>query len=144
MVFKLAELKTKKNKESVVDFLNSVENEKRKNDSFIILEIMKKITGETPFMWGDSIIGFGDYHYKYASGHDASWFLVGFSPRKQNLTLYIMSGFTKYATLLNKLGKHKTGKSCLYINKLEDIKIEILENIIVESMEAIKSGKIKY
>ena len=100
----MAELKTKKNDKSVVDFLNKVENEKRRQDSFKLLKIMKKITGDEPFMWGDSIIGFGDYHYKYTSGRDASWFQVGFSPRKQNLSLYIMSGFTKYDALLKKVG----------------------------------------
>ncbi len=135
----MAELKTKKNDKSVVDFLNKVENEKRRQDSFKLLKIMKKITGDEPFMWGDSIIGFGDYHYKYTSGRDASWFQVGFSPRKQNLSLYIMSGFTKYDALLKKLGKHKKGKSCLYISKLEDVKIEVLEELIVQSIKALKS-----
>ena len=130
----MAELKTQKNKASVTGFLNSIENEKRKSDSFIILELMKKITNSEPSMWGPSIIGFGSYHYQYASGREGEWFLTGFSPRKQSLTLYIVSGFKKYNDILNKLGKYKTGKSCLYINKLEDIDINVLEELISDSV----------
>ena len=140
----MAELKTKKNDKSVVDFLNNVENEKRRNDSFEILEIMKKLTEEEAFMWGDSIVGFGEYSYTNTSGKEARWFQVGFSPRKQNLTIYIMSGFTRYSDLLEKLGKHKTGKSCLYINKLEDVKIEVLQKLISQSIDAVKAGSIDY
>jgi hypothetical protein len=109
----MAELKTQPNEQNVEDFLNNVENETKRKDSFSILEMMKEETGAEPIMWGDSIIGFGSYQYKYASGRDAEWFLTGFSPRKQNLTLYIMSGFDEYDELLDKLGKHSTGKSCL-------------------------------
>ena len=130
----MAELKTQKNKASVTGFLNSIENEKRKADSFVILELMKKITNSEPSMWGPSIIGFGSYHYQYASGREGEWFLSGFSPRKQSLTLYIVSGFKKYNDILNKLGKYKTGKSCLYINKLEDIDINVLEELISDSV----------
>jgi hypothetical protein len=108
----MAQLKTQPNDQSVVDFLNSVENDTKREDSFTILDLMKEETGAEPIMWGDSIIGFGTYHYKYASGRDAEWFLTGFSPRVQNLTLYIMSGFDEYDDLLGKLGKHSTGKSC--------------------------------
>ena len=135
----MAELKTKKNIASVLDFLNNVENEKRKLDSFVVLELMKKITKAEPSMWGTAIIGFGSYHYKYASGREGDWFPVGFSPRKQSLTLYIMSGFGKYEEILSRLGKYKTGKSCLYINKLEDIDIVVLEELIASSISFLKS-----
>lgn len=115
----MAELKTKRTKKSVDRFLKGVTNEKRRQDSFAILELMKKVTKAEPEMWGDSIIGFGSVHYKYASGREGDWFLTGFSPRKGSLTLYITPGFSRYGALLKKLGKHKTGKSCLYINKIE-------------------------
>ena len=92
-------------------------------------------------MWGDSIVGFGAYHYKYASGREGDWFLTGFSPRKQNLTLYIMSGFEEYNDLLNKLGKYKTGKACLYINKLEDVDLSVLQELVTKSViQQSKSG----
>jgi len=117
----MAELKTKRNDGSVVEFLNSVTDENKRQDSFEVLKMMEELTGEEPKMWGTSIIGFGSYHYKYASGREGDWFLVGFSPRKQNITLYIMSGFDQYNDLLGKLGKHSTGKSCLYIKKVEDV-----------------------
>ncbi len=134
----MAELKTQKNQASVTDFLHAVENEKRKQDSFVILDLMKRITRSEPSMWGPSIIGFGSYHYKYASGREGDWFLTGFSPRKQSLSLYIMSGFKKYDSLLQKLGKCKTGKSCLYINKLEDIDMDVLEELIAASVSHMK------
>ncbi|MBN2044145.1 MAG: DUF1801 domain-containing protein [Anaerolineales bacterium] len=106
-------MKTVRNNKSVTSFLNNVEHPKRREDSFEILELMKEVTGEKPAMWGDSIIGFGSYEYKYASGREGEWMLVGFSPRKQNLTLYIMDGFDGYTDLLGKLGKYKNGKACL-------------------------------
>lgn len=131
----MAEIKTKKNDESVEEFLNQVDNQKRKDDSFLILDLMKKITKSEPEMWGPSIIGFGSYHYKYASGRENDWFLTGFSPRKQSLTMYIMNGFKRYDEILSRLGKYKTGKSCLYINKLEDIDLKVLEELVKESVE---------
>jgi len=131
----MAELKTKRNQGNVESFLDSVANEKRRQDSFAILELMKQVTGKKPEMWGDSIVGFGSYHYKYASGREGDWFLVGFSPRAQNLTLYIMAGFDGYETLLVKLGKHTTGKSCLYIKKLEDVDVEVLKDLVRQSVE---------
>ena len=130
----MSELKTKLNKANVEKFLNSVDNKKRKEDSFRVLELMKKITKKEPQMWGPSIIGFGSYHYKYESGREGDWFITGFSPRKQNLSLYIMSGFGKYNEILSQLGKHKTGKSCLYINKLDDVDLKVLEKLIRESV----------
>jgi len=123
----------------VEDFLKSIDNENRKEDSFVVLELMKKITGTEPSMWGPSMIGFGSYHYKYASGREGDWFLTGFSPRKQSLTLYTMSGFKKYDEILKRLGKYKTGKSCLYIHKLENIEIQVLEELITASVEFLKS-----
>ena len=127
--------KTQKNDASVEKFLNKVDDEKKRDDSFAVLSLIRDITGLEPAMWGDSIVGFGSYRYKYASGREGEWPLVGFSPRKQNLTLYIMSGFDQYETLLADLGKYKTGKSCLYINKLEDVELETLESLIKQSVD---------
>jgi len=134
----MAELKTKPNNASVEGFLTSVENEKRRKDAFDVLELFKEVTGEQPKMWGDSIIGFGSYRLKYASGREMDWMLTGFSPRKQNLALYIMTGFSHYDELLQKLGKHKTGKSCLYIKKIEDIDKEVLAEMIRSSVEFLR------
>ena len=133
----MSELKTKKNKASVEGFLKSVENEQRREDSFLVLDLMKEVTGEEPTMWGTSIVGFGTYHYKYASGREGDWMKVGFSPRKKNMTLYIMDGFGSYDSLLQKLGKYKTGKSCLYINKLEDVDQAILKELVKQSVETM-------
>lgn len=133
-------LKTTPNSNDVEEFLKRVENEKRRTDSFAILQLMERVTGETPKMWGDSIVGFGSYHYKYASGREGDWFLAGFSPRKQNLTLYIMAGFDEYEDLLKDLGKHKTGKSCLYINKLDDVDPDVLKELIKASVTQMKKA----
>lgn len=134
----MAELKTQPNEQSVEDFLNRVENETKREDSFSILELMKEETGAEPIMWGDSIIGFGKYQYRYASSREGEWFLTGFSPRKQNLTLYIMSGFDEYDELLGKLGKYSTGKSCLYIKKMEDVDQDVLRELVSKSVEHMK------
>lgn len=131
----MAELKTKQTEDSVEDFLNSVEDEQKRKDCFVVQQLMEKITGEPARMWGTSIIGFGSYHYKYASGREGDWMLTAFSPRKQNLTLYIMSGFSKYDELLAKLGKHKIGKSCLYVKRLSDINMDVLEELIKASVD---------
>jgi hypothetical protein len=131
----MAEIKTKQNDSCVTDFLNSVSDEKKRQDSFTILELMQEVTGAQPKMWGDSIVGFGTYHYKYASGREGDWFLVGFSPRKQNLTLYIMSGLDQSENLLQDLGKYKTGKSCLYINRVADIDLQTLQKLVERSVE---------
>ena len=136
----MAELKTKQNKGDVHAYLNSVENEKKRQDAFAILELMQKATGLEPEMWGDSIVGFGKYHYKYASGREGDWFVTGFAPRKQNLTLYIMPGFERYDELMASLGKHKTGKSCLYINKLEDVNLEVLEELVRQSAAQMQTA----
>ena len=139
----MAELKTKQNEQSVEDFLGEIADEKRWQDCFTVLELMKKLTEQEPKMWGASIVGFGNYKYKYKSGREGEWFVTGFSPRKQNLTLYIMSGFTRYDELLAKLGKHKTGKSCLYINKLEDVNLGVLEEMISNYVDNVKKGNIR-
>jgi hypothetical protein len=134
----MAEPKTKPTDDSVGEFLNSVAHDEKRADSFEILALMEEITGEEPQMWGKSIIGYGRYHYKYASGREAEWFLVGFSPRVQSLTLYIMSGFDSYNELLGKLGKYKIGKSCLYINKLADVDRDVLKELVKASVDHMR------
>lgn len=132
----MAELKTHKNNASVDDFINAVESEQKRNDAFEILEMMKQITKERPKMWGSSIIGFGDVRYKYASGREGDWFKVGFSPRKANVSLYLMGcDISKADSILGRLGKYKTGKGCLYINKLADIDKEVLKELVKEGYE---------
>lgn len=132
-------LKTRPNDQDVTEYISKIENPQTRQDSALILEIMLRVTGTEPVMWGDSIIGFGSYHYTYASGREGDWFLTGFSPRKQSLTLYIMAGFSGYDTLLSRLGVHKTGKSCLYINRIADIDTRILEELIRQSVEHIST-----
>lgn len=136
----MAELITKKNEASVVDFLNAINDVETRKDCFAILEIMKQATKAEPKMWGTSIVGFGEYHYKYASGRENDWFLAGFSPRKQNMTLYIMSGFERYNDLLKKLGKHSTGVSCLYIKRLADVDRQVLKELVNESVKVMKQS----
>ena len=133
----MADLKTKKNDQSVEEYLNGVEDEVKRSTCLAIAEIMTDVTGAKPTMWGDSIVGFGDYHFKYASGREGDWFLTGFAPRKRNVTLYIMSGFDEYEDMLEGLGKYKTGKSCLYINKLEDIDSDVLRELIEQSVKHV-------
>ena len=137
---KNAELKTKLNDASVDDFINTVEDEQTRADCFEIAKIMKQVTKAEPKMWGTSIVGFGTYHYKGASGREGDWMLVGFSPRKQNLTLYIMAGFDRYDELLKKLGKFSTGKSCLYITKLADVDKKVLKELVTESVKVMKQS----
>ena len=136
----IAELKTKLTDASVEDFLNELDNEQKRADSFRIVEIMRRASGAEPKMWGASIIGFGSHHLKYASGRELDGVLTGFSPRKANLTLYIMDGFSKYCEHMSKLGKYKTGKSCLYIKKLSDIDEKVLEDLVADSIGHIKNG----
>jgi len=130
----VAELKTKLTDASVEAFLAKIEDEKKRKDAQAVNALMRKVTGHEPKMWGDSIVGYGSYHYKYASGREGDWMLAGFSPRKQALTLYIMSGFEEYDELLAKLGKHTTGKSCLYIKKLEDVNLDVLRELVERSV----------
>lgn len=137
---KNVELKTKLNDASVEDFLNTVDDEQIRADCFEITKIMKQVTKAEPKMWGTSIVGFGTYHYKGKSGREGDWMLVGFSPRKQNLTLYIMAGFDRYDDLLKKLGKFTTGKSCLYIKKLADVDKKVLKELVAESVKVMKQS----
>ncbi len=134
----MAEPKTKKNDASVENFLNSVANQTRREDSLALLGLMRDVTGEEAKMWGSSIVGFGSYHYVYQSGREGDWMLTGFSPRKQNLAIYIMAGFSDYGSLLEKLGKHKTGKSCLYVNKLADVDINVLHELVRRGVRSMR------
>jgi hypothetical protein len=136
---KKVELKTKVNAASVEGFLNSVTDEQKRKECFEILGLMKQVTKEAPKMWGSSIVGFGSYRYKAASGREGDWLLTGFSPRKQNLTLYIMGGFDLYQDLLKELGKYKTSEgSCLYIKKLDDVDKNVLKELVAESVNTTK------
>ncbi|HKY46405.1 MAG TPA: DUF1801 domain-containing protein [Acidimicrobiia bacterium] len=136
----MAAIKTTVNDASVEDFINKVEDEVKRRDSLELLKLFSKVTGEKPKMWGSSIIGFGQYHYKSEkSRQEGDWMLTGFSPRKQNLTLYVMPGFGDYQDLLTDLGKHKTSVGCLYINKLADVDMKVLEKLITKSFKAMKA-----
>src|SRR5690349_1048120 len=135
----MAKLKTKPTHASVKDFLNQIPDEATRQDCIAIAQIMEEVTGEKPKMWGRSIVGFGTYHYKYDSGREGDWMLTGFSPRMKDLTLYLMMGFEKYPELMKQLGKHSTGKSCLYIKKLSDINIPTLKKLITQSVKDLKA-----
>ena len=130
----MAELKTKETDASVEEFLNGLPDQRRREDCLEVLALMRGIVKAPPKMWGGSIVGFGSYHYKYESGREGDWFIAGFSPRKENLTLYIMPGLDRYSDLLKRLGKFKTGKSCLYIKKLADIDLSVLEELVAEAV----------
>lgn len=135
----MAELKTQRNNASVEAFLNNVPDEEKRKDCFTVLELMRKVSKEEPAMWGDSIVGFGSYHYKSErSKQEGDWFIMGFSPRKQNLTLYIMPGISRYKELVDQLGKYKTGGSCLYIKKLSDVDPKILKQLITNAYKNMK------
>ena len=134
----MAEQKTKPTEQSVESFLQNVTDAKVRDDCSALIKLMKKVTKSTPKMWGPSIIGFGKYHYKYESGHEGNSCLTGFSPRKQNITLYIMPGVDHHPDLLKELGKYKAGKGCLYIKKLDDVNLSVLENLIAESVDFLK------
>lgn len=136
----MAENKTKATAKSVPEFLEQIEDPKKRSDCVTIAAMMERLSGSKPKMWGDSIVGFGDYHYKYASGREGDWFLAGFSPRKQNLTIYIMGYLEFYTELLEDLGKFKHGKGCLYIKKLEDVDMKVLETLIKTSIKRLKSS----
>ena len=135
----MAENKTQPTDADVEAFLNAVDNERRRADSFAILKMMQEVTGEEPVMWGPSIVGFGSVHYKYASGREGDMGLTGFSPRKAYLTIYITDGFDKYSDLLSRLGKHKTSVSCLYINKLADVDQDVLRELVRRSVEHMRA-----
>ena len=134
----MAENKTKPTDADVDAFIAGIDHDRRRADSGILLELMGRITGFQPRMWGESMVGFGQYHYKYASGREGDYFLTGFSPRKSAMTIYIMPGFKQYGDLLTKLGKHKHSVSCLYVTRLENIDLAVLEDMIRDSVKRMK------
>ena len=131
----MAEIKTKPTKESVTAFLNKIPDAQRREDCFVLATLMEEITGSKPKMWGPSIVGFGSFHYKYDSGREGDWLVTGFSPRKQDLTVYVMMGFEKHAALMKELGKHRHAKSCLYIKRLSDIHLPTLKKLLKASLK---------
>ena len=135
----MAENKTQKTGASVDGFLAALEHPRRREDGRALLRMMREVTGLEPEMWGPSIIGFGDYHYRYASGREGDFFLVGFSPRKQSLSLYLPAGFPEYGALLAALGKHRKAASCLYVNKLADVDLAVLRELVARSFAHVKS-----
>jgi hypothetical protein len=136
----MAELKTRENDASVAAFLDSITDRQRRQDAITVADMMKAVTKTEPKMWGTSIVGYGTQHYKYASGREGDWFRTGFSPRKDSLTLYITSSFEQYPDLMEKLGKYKTGKACLYIKKLADVDQRVLKRLIARSLKAPLPG----
>lgn len=135
----MAENKTRPTAESVEEFLANVENERRRQDARELVQMMREETGAEPKLWGPNIVGFGEYRYKYDSGREGDWFLAGFSPRKSSLVLYINSGFSKHAELMKRLGKHRTGKSCLYVNTLADVDLDVLRQLVRHSVAHVKA-----
>lgn len=135
----MAELKTKPRQASVEAFLGRIRDKQRRQDCAVVSKLMKRATRAEPRLWGPAIVGFGDFHYKYASGREADWFQIGFSPRKESLTLYLVPGLSRYASLLLKLGKHKTSKSCLHIKRLSDVDLPVLRTLIDESIRDLKA-----
>jgi len=134
----MAELKTHATDANVERFLGTIADDARRQDCRRVLDIMKSATGAEPRMWGASIVGFGSYHYRYESGREGDWFLTGFSPRKRDLTLYIMAGFDRYESLMSRLGKYKTGKSCLYVKRLADIDEAVLRELVHTSVQHVQ------
>jgi hypothetical protein len=134
----MTEIKTRPNQGSVAAFIDGIPDAGRRKDAAALLKMMQEITGARPVMWGPSIVGFGKYHYRSESGREGDWFLTGFSPRKQNLSLYIMAGFEKYTGLLEKLGKHSLGKGCLYIRSLDDVHLPTLKSLVKKSVAHMK------
>jgi hypothetical protein len=134
----MAELKTRPTKASVTSFLNSIEDPGKRADAKKVAAMMRRATGARARMWGPSIVGYGTYTYLDSSNKECEWMLTGYSPRKQALTVYIMPGFSGFETLMKKLGKHSTGKSCLYIKRLEDVDQEVLEELIARSVRLMK------
>lgn len=134
----MATLKTRPGKASVSAFLAAIDDPEQRRDCRRIAAMMRRATGKRATMWGDSIVGYGSYHYTYASGREGDWMLTGYSPRRQNISVYIMSGFDAHAALMKKLGRYKTGRSCLYIKRLADIDEAILEALIQASVDAMR------
>jgi hypothetical protein len=138
----MAELKTKPTTASVAAFLKNIENPDQRDDCRELARLLRQITGKRPKMWGPSIVGYGSYHYRNRSGREGDWFLAGFSPRKQNLTIYVMPGFDRYPTLMKKLGKYKTGKCCLYVKRLSDVDRAVLRQLLVKSVNDMETGNL--
>ena len=136
----MAELKTKPTRAGVQAFLSAIADDARRGDCETVLEIMKQAARAEPTMWGASIVGFGRYHYKYDSGREGDWFLTGFSPRKRDLTLYIMGGFERHDALMRRLGKYRTGKSCLYVKRLADLDLQVLKVLIRQSVTYVSKS----
>ena len=139
----MAELKTKETAESVSAFLDKIADKTRREDCLAVVDIMRDVTKEEPKMWGSSIVGFGRYHYKYESGREGEFMITGFSPRKGDLTLYIMPGFEPFPDLMKRLGKYKTGKSCLYIKKLADVDVGVLRELVTKSVKKMATQRIQ-
>ena len=137
----MAELKTKPTKDSVKDFIAKVSDDKRRKDCQVVAKLMSEVTGAKPELWSTNIVGFGRYRYKYASGREGEWMLTGFSPRKTDLTLYLMGGLQSSPELLQRLGKHKTGKGCLYIKKLEDVNLAVLRELVEKSVAELAATR---
>ena len=138
----MSEAKTKPTEESVLEFLGKISDEGRRNDCLVVLELMKKATGAEPVMWGSGIVGFGRYRYRYESGREGEWPVISFSPRKNDLTLYIIPGADRFEDLLPRLGKYKTRGSCLYIKKLSDVDLGVLKDLINQSVKAMSAKRI--
>lgn len=134
----MAELKTKKNRASVEKYLRGIEDSDRRRDARAVVRLMKEVTGEAPAMWGTSMIGFGSYRYRYSSGREGEWMLTGLAPRKQALSIYIMDGFADHADTMKKLGRYRTGKSCLYVRRLEDIDLAVLRDLVAASVDNLR------
>ena len=134
----MSDLKTRPTDASVEAFLEAVDDEQKRSDARVVAGIMAEITGSTGVMWGSSIVGFGTYHYRYASGREGDFLETGFSPRKRALTLYVMAGFSEYEDLLGRLGKHTTGKSCLYVRRLADVDLDVLRDLLKRSVTYIR------
>ena len=137
-----AELKTKKTTASVASFLSAIPDDARREDCRRLVKLMQQAIGAEPKMWGEHVIGFGDYHYKYESGRENDWFVAGFSPRKANITLYLMSGAARHSAILERLGKHKVGKGCLYIKQLSDIELPVLKELVESCARELKKKSV--
>jgi len=135
--------KTQPTKINPAEFIAAVENEQKRKDAEWVRQMMEEVTGEPPKMWGPSIIGFGTYHYVYESGREGDWMLTGFSPRKTAMSVYLMGDLEEEQEILEKLGKHKIGKSCLYIKKLSDVDLDVLREIVERSVQRVRNGEVK-
>jgi hypothetical protein len=134
----MSDLKTRPTRASVRTFLDSIEDDERRRECRLVMKIMRQVTGAAPRMWGPSIVGYGRYHYRYASGREGDWFLTGLSPRGRGLTVYIMSGFEGRGALMRRLGKFRTGKSCLYLKRLADVDLEVLTELVQSSVDHLR------